>query len=100
MSNNAQKYTAFSFDASTVQPQQPLEPVPAGFYNVCITDAELVLTKDSTGQRINFELTILDFQYQGRKIYDGINVLNKSAQAQEIGWQQLSAICHATGVMR
>lgn len=99
MSNN-QKFTAFQFDATQVAPSAPLEPVQAGFYNVAITDGEVVPTADGSGQRFKFELTILDGDCKGRKVWDGLNIANKSAQAQEIAHQQLSAICHATGTFR
>ena len=80
-------------------PAQLLEPVPANNYNVAITEAELKPTSDGTGQRIALTFTVVDGDFKGRKIFDGLNVKNKNAQAQEIAHQQLSAICHAVGVI-
>ena len=98
--SNQPKFTAFSFDASQVQPAAPLEAIPAAFYNVAVTDGEIVPTKDGSGERLTLELTVLDGDFKGRKVFDGLNIKNKNPQAQEIAWQQLSAICHATGVLR
>ena len=98
--SNQPKFTAFNFDASQVKPSAPLEAIPAGFYNVAVTDGEIVPTKDGSGERLTLELTVLDGDFKGRKIFDGLNIKNKNPQAQEIAWQQLSAICHATGVLR
>ncbi len=98
--SKASKFTGLSFDASTVAPAVPLEAFPAGDYNVAITDGEVKPTADGTGQRFAFELTVLEGEFKGRKVWDGLNIKNKSAQAQEIAHQQLSAICHATGVIK
>ncbi len=100
MSSNTTKFTGLSFDASKVEPAKPLEPVPAGTYPVTMTDGEVKPTADGSGKRFNFELTIADGDFSGRKIFDGLNIENKSAKAQEISQQQLSAICHATGVIQ
>lgn len=100
MSSNAPKFTGFSFNAANVTPAAPLEPIPAGDYNVEMTDGEIVPTADGSGKRFKFELTVLDGEFKGRKIFDGFNIENKSAKAQEISHQQLSAMCHATGVIQ
>lgn len=98
--SNAPKFTGFSFNAANVAPAAPLDPVPAGDYNVTITDAEIAPTANGAGKRLKFELTIADGEFANRKIWDGLNIENPSAKAQEISHQQLSAICHATGVIQ
>ena len=100
MSTNQQKVTALSFDASGIVPQAPLEIIPAGWYNMEITDAEVKATRGkSGGTRANFELTVTTGDHKGRKVFAGINVKNANQQAQEIGQRELSAICHATGII-
>ena len=98
--SNAKKFTGLTFDASTVAPQVPLEAFPAGTYLVALTDAEVKPTSKGDGKRMAFELTVLDGPFKGRKVWDGLNIENKNSVAQEIAHQQLSAICHATGVIR
>jgi hypothetical protein len=98
--SNQQKVTALSFDASGIAPQKPIECIPAGWYPCEISDAEVKATKGrSGGKRANFEFTVTAGDYKGRKIFGGINVTNANPQAQEIGQRELSAICHAVGII-
>jgi Protein of unknown function (DUF669) len=94
------KNTGLSFDARTVEPQAAFDPIPAGWYNVEITDAEILATKGRNGgSRVKVEFTVLDGEFKGRKVFGSINNKNTNAQAQEIGQRELSALCHATGVI-
>lgn len=87
-----------NFDARQVAPDQgSQDPVPAGWYNVAMVDSQLKPTSDGTGQRLAIVFQILDGQYAGRKLYEGLNLVNSNAQAQEIAYKQLSAIGHAVG---
>lgn len=97
----ADKNTGLTFDASTVEPQQAFDPIPAGWYKAEITDAEVLATKGRNGgQRVKTEFTVLDGEYKGRKIFGSINIKNANPQAMEIGLRELSALCHATGVIQ
>jgi hypothetical protein len=91
---------ALNFDANTVAPRAALEAMPAGWYNMQITGSEMKPTKDNTGQYLELEMTILDGPYAGRKAYDRLNLVNSNPTAVEIAYGTLSAICHATGVIR
>jgi hypothetical protein len=55
-------------------------------------------TKDGSGQRLNLTLQILSGKYQNRTLFDGLNVKNKSQQAEQIGRSQLKAVCVAVNV--
>lgn len=90
----------FQFDASQVAPQEGIEPVPAGWYNAAVESSELKPTKDGSGAFLECVYVVLDGQYKGRKIYDRFNIRNNNAQAVEIGYRQLSALCHAVGVLQ
>lgn len=91
-----------SFDATKVAPQKPMDPVPKDWYQVVITSSDLVPTKTDpkNGVRLELEVEIIDGEYKGRKAWDGINTKNKNPKAQQIGEEQLSAICHATKVFK
>ena len=99
---STEKITAlgFNFDATKVAPAQPMEAVPAGWYSVAISDAELKLTEGGNGRRLAVEWTITEGQYKGRKIFDGFNIIHSNAQAQQIAAGHLSAICHAIQVFQ
>lgn len=89
-----------NFDATNVEPNATLEPLPEGWYNVIITKSEEKPTKGGDGSYLQIELTVLDGQFKGRKCFDRFNIKNKNQLAVEIAYKQLSAICHAVGVMQ
>ena len=91
---------SFNFNAANVAPQQSFAPIPAGSYVAQITESEIKPTKNGTGQMMNLTFEVLDGQYKNRKVFGRINVVNQSAEAERIGQSQLSALCHATGVMQ
>ncbi len=86
-----------NFNASQVQPNQALEAVPSGNYPVMITKSEEKPTRAGDGSYIEFEMTIQGGQYNGRKLFDRLNIKNKNEQAVSIAYSTLSAICHVTG---
>ena len=89
-----------AFDASSVDPATAYEVLPAGRYQVQIVESDLRVTKDGTGQYLWLMMDILEGEYQGRKVFDQLNLVNRSAQTVEIAQRTLSAICHATGKMQ
>lgn len=86
-----------TFDATQVAPSQPFEVIPAGKYKVQVTDSDMRPTKDGDGKYLWLEMEILEGEYQGRKIWDRLNLVNQNQQAVEIAQRSLSALCHATG---
>lgn len=97
----SEKITAFQFDASTVEPQKPNDPLPKGWYDVEVADASIEATKGrGAGRRAVFEYTVLTGDHKGRKVWGGINVKNSNAEAEAIGQREMSSLCHATGVIR
>ena len=100
MATNQQKNTGLTFDASTVAPSTVFDPIPPGWYNAEITDAEVVAVKGrGSNERIKMEFQVMDGEHKGRKFFGSINHKNANAQAQEIGTKELSAICHAVNVI-
>ena len=76
------------------------EPVPPGDYLVMIEESDVVPTKQGNGIRLTFTAKIIDGEFNGRKIWEGLNLENQSATAQKIGQSQLSALCHAVNLLR
>lgn len=89
-----------NFNAATVAPSETFEPLPAGWYAMMIDQSEMKPTKDGSGSYLECRLTVVEGQYVNRKVFIRLNLNNKSQQAQEIAYRELSAICHATGVMQ
>ena len=88
------------FDASTVTPSQPQDIIPVNWYNVTITESEFKETGKKTGSFMALTFTIIEGDFKGRKVFTNLNLVNPNAQAVEIAEQNLSAICHATGVIQ
>jgi hypothetical protein len=89
-----------TFDASSVDPTMPFEALPPGRYLVQIVASEMRPTKDGAGQYLWLELDVLEGEYQGRKLFDRLNLVNPNPTAVEIAQRTLSAICHAIGKMQ
>lgn len=86
-----------NFDARSVQPTQPLEPIPANWYPVVISDEA---PKEVNGKPNNWYLglvmEVIDGQYKGRKLFHNLNLGSDSEAAIGFANRDLSAICYVT----
>ena len=89
-----------NFDASKVDPSQPFEAIPSDKYLVEITKSELKPTKAGDGSYLEIEYTILDGDYRGRKVWDRLCLNHSTQKTVEIARANLSAVCHAVGIMK
>lgn len=91
----------FNFNATQVEPAQSnFEPIPAGNYIAHIIHSELKDTRAGNGKRLELQFQILEGEFKNRIIFEGLNIQNASPQAEQIAQQQLSAICHAIGILQ
>lgn len=88
------------FNAAEVQPQESFEPIPVGEYNAMITDSEMKPTKNGQGEYLQLVFEVVEGEYQGRKIWARLNLVNQNQTAVDIAQRELSAICRAVGVMQ
>jgi len=89
-----------AFDATGIDPAAAYEILPAGKYRAQIVESEMRLTRNGMGQYLWLMLDILEGAYQGRKVFDQLNLVNSNPTTVEIAQRTLSAICHATGKMQ
>lgn len=90
-----------TYDVSTLpKGSNNFEPLPAGWYAASITKAEVCATKDGRGQYIKIRYDITGPTHQGRVMFGNLNIRNASAQAEEIGRQQLGELMRAIGLDR
>lgn len=89
-----------NFDATHVDITNHYEAIPAGDYEAMVTDSQKKSTKDGSGQYLELTLEIQSGQFQGRKIWDRLNLQNRNAKAVEIAQRQLGQLAHATGVLQ
>jgi hypothetical protein len=91
-----------NFDARNVAPDTgDIAPVPAGYYNIMMTESEMkpVKDKEETSAYLATTYTILDGEFKGHKLFDRFNLKNENPVAREIGYKKLSAVSHAVGVL-
>ena len=88
------------FNASEVELTGNFEPIPAGKYQAAITESEMKPTKNGGGSYLQFTFTITDGEYKNRVLWARLNLNNPNATAVKIAMSELSAICHAVGVMQ
>ncbi len=73
-------------------------PVPPNDYVMMVVESEMKPTNDKTGQMLVLEIDIQEGQYQGRKIFRRLNIINKSSKAEEIAIKELGSLCRAIGL--
>ena len=88
------------FDAQTVEPNDSFDPVPNGDYLCIITTSEMKPTKAGDGAYLELELQVIEGPYQGRKLWDRLNLNNANETTVKIANGTLSAICRAVGVLQ
>ena len=88
------------FNATEVEPTTSFEPLPAGKYLAAITESEMKPTKNGTGSYLQLTFTVLEGEYKNRVLWARLNLNNPNATAVKIARSELSAICHAVGVMQ
>jgi hypothetical protein len=76
------------------------EPLPAGWYTVTISQAELKDTKAGNGQYIKLRYDVTGPTHQGRVVFGNLNIKNPNQKAEEIGRQQLGDIMRAIGLAK
>lgn len=90
------------FDANAVEPDagRDFQPLPAGAYEVEISNSEIKDAASGNGCYLKLELTVLGPTGAGRKVWENITLKNTNAQAESIGQAQLSALCRAVGIAK
>jgi hypothetical protein len=91
---------SLNFNAEGIDTTNTFDAIPAGDYEAMVTHSEMRKTKDMTGEYLELTLEIQAGQYQGRKLWDRLNLANQNPKAVEIAQKQLAQLCHATGVMQ
>jgi hypothetical protein len=88
------------FNAHEVEPNASFEAIPAGKYLAAITESEMKATKNGSGSYLQLTFTILEGEYKSRILWARLNLNNTNTTAVKIARAELSAVCHAIGVMQ
>lgn len=87
------------FDATQVNPSGSREPIPQGRYRAMVSSCAEKPSRNG-GLGLNIEMQVIEGPHKGRKLFYWINLRHTNAQVVEIGQEQLSAFCHATGILQ
>lgn len=87
-----------AFDMNEDYGENDFSPIPKGIYQAIIEDTEIKQTKDGQGSYLKVTFQIIQEGQKGRKVFDNLNLANKSADAMRIGKQKLKKIALAVGV--
>ena len=74
---------------------QSYEPIPEGSYVAVIEDSEERQTRAGNGSYLKLTWRIIDGPYQGRKVWENLNLDNPNEKAVEIAQRSLAEICVA-----
>lgn len=88
------------FDATNVAPSEDFSPIPVGEYSAHIVDSDVKPTKNNTGHYAELEFEVTAGEFKGRRVWACLNLDNPNPKAVEIAQRELSAICHAVGVLQ
>lgn len=92
--------TLNGFDATQVEPTTSFDPIPAGKYPAAITESVVKPTKDGSGSYLELTFTVVEGEYQGRKVWDRLCTNHPNPMTVKIARGNLSAICRAVGVLQ
>ena len=91
-----------AFNSKEHNDMQNFTPVPEGDYVASIVSSELKDTKKSVNgshKILNLTHEILQGEFKGRKFFNGLNIINPSAEAVKIANEALATICRAVGIV-
>lgn len=92
--------SSIGVDTTGVDTRDEFAPLPKGDYLVTVSEASVGPTKNGAGTRLRLKLDVLEGQFKGRKIFDGLNTVNTNADAQRIGQRILAQLQDAVGAPR
>tara|TARA_R110000823_G_scaffold31775_5_gene90062 strand:- start:349 stop:831 length:483 start_codon:yes stop_codon:yes gene_type:complete len=86
------------FHALEIEPATSYEPLPSNWYKCVITDTEKKPTKAMTGSYLQLTIEVIEGEYQGRKVFDRLNLKNPNSVAVQIAQSSLSSVCRSINV--
>lgn len=89
-----------TFDPTEVEPDEGRDyrPIPNGTYVLQVIESDVVDNKNGDGSILKLTMEVYEGEFKGRKIFENLNIINKSQKAQEIAQSQLSALTKAAGI--
>lgn len=89
-----------NYDATGHVPQS-FEPLPTGWYTVKMVEGLEKPTSKNNGDTYYAAIfEVIGGKFNGRKIFHNFNFKNQNPEAVRIAYDQLAAMCHATGILK
>lgn len=90
-----------SFDPSAVEPDagRDRDLLPEGEFTLHVIESDVVANSKGTGLMLKLTFEVFDGPFEKRRVWENFNIQNTNAQAQQIAQKQLSALCHAIGLL-
>lgn len=85
-----------TFDSSVVPAREEYTVLPPGPQNLMVVSSE-VKTTQKGGEMIVLEIVVQDGEFQGRKLFERLNIKNSNPKAEEIAFRTLSELVKAVG---
>jgi hypothetical protein len=95
MDGNISELLGEDFDTNSVEPAAGFEALPAGWYPVQISNAEIMDTRSGTGKYLKLELEVIGDHHAGRRVFARMNIVNPNPQAVQIAMRELAAVGQA-----
>jgi len=95
---NLGEYVDGGIDPTQHEPSKDFTPLPPGWYPVEVEACEIKDTKAGTGKMLKVTLSVIGEQFNGRKLFPSINILNPSSKATEIGRRELADLARACNI--
>jgi len=87
------------FNANDHAPSRPFEPIPAGTYLATIVASEVKANRAGTGHFLELRFHVLEGPHRGRALFSRLSLWHANPVTTSIARGELSAICHAVGVL-
>lgn len=85
-----------TFDPNEI-PDDDYDLIPPGHYLAQVIESEIAETKNGTGQMATLTFEIMEGEFERRRVWERLNIINANPDAQRIAQQQLKRLCDATG---
>ncbi|MBT7445843.1 MAG: DUF669 domain-containing protein [Methylococcales bacterium] len=87
------------FDVMQVKPATGFMPVPTGNYTSMVRISKVASAKSGRGRYLSLEIEIVEGNFQGRRVWENLNLNHTNPETVEIAQRKLSQICRAMGVL-
>ena len=86
------------FDLTEVKESTGYAPIPAGEYIAMVISEQMKTTQSGNGEYLALQIQIIEGEYEGRKVFENLNIFNANEQAQQIARSNLKSLGIACGL--